>query len=51
MNRVWGVAGLIGEPQDYTWLESHYNISEDQDHRWFLILQYQLCDLSEEDFG
>ena len=49
MERVWGPQGFGGEPEEYGWLEWRYQISEEEDVQWQLILEYQLGELREED--
>ncbi len=45
MDRVWGDEGLGGELEEYEWLLQTYNISEEEDVQWQLILQYDMDDL------
>ena len=49
MERVWGESGLHGEPEEYTWLETNYGITEEEDVKWQLALQYNYHDLPDED--
>lgn len=49
MDRVWGEDGLGGEPDEYAWLLKNYNITEEDDVQWQLILQYDMGDLPDED--
>ena len=49
MDRVWGEEGLGGEAGAYEWLKEHYQISEEEDVQWQLILEYDMDDLCEED--
>lgn len=49
MDRVWGEDGLGGEPDEYAWLLKNYNITEEDDVQWQLILQYSMNDLYDED--
>lgn len=49
MDRVWGEESLRGEPEEYDWLLANYNISEEEDVQWQLILQHHMGDLPVED--
>jgi len=50
MERVWGgVCNFHGDNGDYQWLQENYGISEEDDVRWQLFLEYDADDLSEED--
>ncbi|WP_369927618.1 hypothetical protein [Xanthomonas sp. NCPPB 2632] len=49
MARVWGESGLHGEPDEYAWLESTYGITEDDDVKWQMVLQYRDGELPEDD--
>ena len=49
MNRVWGEDGLGGEQEEYAWLLENYNITEEDDVKWQLILQHCMDDLYDED--
>lgn len=49
MDRVWGEDGLGGQPDEYAWLLKKYNITEEDDVQWQLILQYDMNDLPDED--
>lgn len=47
--RVWGEEGLDSAPEAYEWLLKNYNISEEEDVKWQLILEYHTDDLPIED--
>ncbi|WP_338496600.1 hypothetical protein [Delftia tsuruhatensis] len=49
MDRVWGDEGLDGKTEEYEWLLKNYNISEEEDVQWQLILQHHMDDLPAED--
>lgn len=49
MGRVWGEDGLGGEPAEYAWLSKNFNITEEDDVQWQLILQHSMNDLYDED--
>ncbi|EIC31340.1 MULTISPECIES: ATP-binding protein [Methylomicrobium] len=49
MDRVWGEDGLGGEPDEYAWLLENFNITEEDDVQWQLILQHSMNDLYDED--
>jgi hypothetical protein len=49
MDRVWGDKGLGGEPEEYAWLLTHYNVTEEEEVQWQLILQDHMGDLPVED--
>lgn len=49
--RVWGDEGPGGEPAEYAWLRKHYQISEEEDVQWQLVLQYEEDDLADEDLA
>lgn len=47
--RVWGEEGLDSAPEAYEWLLKNYNISEEEDVKWQLILEHHTDDLPVED--
>ncbi|VVE14611.1 MULTISPECIES: hypothetical protein [Pandoraea] len=50
MERVWGDPGLEGTSDEYKWLEGHYQITEEEDVKWQMALQYFVNhDLPEDD--
>jgi|ERR1043165_2923424 hypothetical protein len=49
MERVWGPEGFGGEIAEYEWLLANFNITEEEDVRWQLVLQQHMDDLPEED--
>ncbi len=51
MQRVWGEDGLNGEPDAYAWLAEQYQITEEEDVQWQLILEYEYGDLSDDDLS
>ncbi|MCP5244100.1 MAG: DUF1917 domain-containing protein [Burkholderiales bacterium] len=48
-DRVWGSEGFNGTPSEYAWLQENYGISEEDDVRWQLILEYDANELADED--
>ena len=50
MDRVWGEdKGLGGTDEEYAWLLANYEISEEEDVKWQLVLEGSMGDLPEED--
>ncbi|CFB60455.1 MULTISPECIES: hypothetical protein [Pandoraea] len=50
MERVWGEPGLDGTSDEYKWLEANYQITEEEDVKWQMALQYFVNhDLPEDD--
>lgn len=49
MDRVWGDEGLGGDLEEYAWLLENYDITEEEDVQWQLILQHHTDDLPIED--
>jgi hypothetical protein len=49
MSRVWGEKGLGGSNEEYEWLLNTYNVSEEEDVQWQLIIQHDMNDLPIED--
>jgi len=50
MERVWGESGLDGTSGEYEWLDVNFRITEDDDVKWQMALQYFVShDLPEDD--
>lgn len=49
MDRVWVNNGFDGSPEQYEWLLKNYNISEEDDVKWQLIMEHHMDDLCTED--
>ncbi len=49
VDRVWGNDGFGGESEEYEWLQSHYEITEDEDVQWLNVLNYDMDELDEDD--
>lgn len=49
MSRVWGGDGFDGTAIEYEWLLRNFNIKEEEDVRWQLILQHESADLPAEE--
>jgi len=40
MERVWGSLGLDGTLEEYAWLNATYQITEEEDVKWQMVLVY-----------
>lgn len=45
IERIFGHNGFDGTSEQYGWLMAHYNISEEEDVRWQMILEYDMDEL------
>jgi hypothetical protein len=49
MERVWGAEGLNGDMDEYAWLATHYNITEEEDVKWQFVREQDLPEEDRED--
>jgi len=49
VTRVWGKEGLQGSAPEYAWLLDTYDISEEEDVEWQLVLEHEIGEMLDED--